>query len=1250
MASDIPVRIDFFADAGNVESVARDLKNDLAGLAQTKVPKLTLDVDLDAQQVFREFGAIEEALPPLNLGALSLDTSKIFEGIGQVEGALEGVTLPPLEFPAPKGLDKAAVEAELFRREVERLGGVDLTSIKNDLNAILNTPNLNSQAQGYSQILNRLNAWKTANAEVAASSKALQTVLASMTRSAQEGLQRVADRARSLADMGQQLALGFAGVGTVFGGLATGAVLVASNFEQLRARLVTVTGSAVAAGDAFAYAQELAAKSPFDVEAMVAATASLEAFELKARELLPVVANLAAGRGVSLQEAALVFSKAASGSAEGFESLRNEYGITTRALLEFGAAQGEVAGTLSNAGKDIERNRDALIRIINTRFGDAIARQAQTFAGAMSNASDSAKNLAADFGSTLLPILTFGARTFSLVVDAANKIPTGAKAAIAGLVAIGGAVGLMGGALIGGVTGLLLLQATLATTAATLATEVPAAAALATAGVDAISAAGARASLIVGGLQSRLIAARTAALAFAATPIGAALLALSGITLLLNNELNKFRDNQARLGDEIAQSSNRVASANRGLRQSINAINEAGRETGVSVDRVRDSGEQLKLVMDAILKLSPEALTTGLAVTGQNTKTLKADFDALTESAKKQQVEVNKLATEIENLINVQRGLNTKTGIIPQDREKAEELRKKLAEAKAELEKIQNQAKITKSELDKVSEFEKGLQKVIDGSKNLQTFLDLSRQVGTAEALAGALSAVNQQIQANAATSGINTDNLDRLLQQFSRTDVRDTQKREALQAQIKLVQQRGDLEQAEKARQDKILDEQLSAQDLALRRRRALGQTRLEDELSVIEAQLALVQQGSEREISLLEAKSAKIKEIQQRDLEAAQKAFQDLQAANQSGLDQSRDGDQRGVVAAIDQAINRTAAWRQANLDLIQQYPEIATELQKIERSQGLDRQRELAKLAKDNLQELAAVLGNQLADAANNSEKLAVTQNAIAQIQRARRTGLIDEQGAQQQLNQLTRNKLQLEQQIAQEKRQQEEAIKQQQAAGLSQDIQILEARREAGENSKQLETELTEARKRSVQEQLDAVERQRQEELQRGADAVLSEQLAAQKRDQILKAETLRRFQEQQKQTNDVKTALDEQERLHRQHFTRLGGMASPLQSAEEAFGGPGAFSFGPAFSLNTPRPRPRQNPVSFRQTADSVTRDFQPVTTGAIGAANAGAAAAAGSIYNVTNSFNGVPFVSPEFTNAVKDVMLKLQADTKLRGR
>ena len=241
--------------------------------------------------------------------------------------------------------------------------------------------------------------------------------------------------------------------GMALGGVSVGIGLIVNSWldaagamEQYEAKLTTVLKSAGEAKTTLKEAVDFAARTPFEVSEIVNATVQLEVYGQKAKKWLPLVGDLAAGMGKDLGYASQVMGKALSGSYEGFESLRNELGITTAKLVQYGAVMSETGGISLKTSKDLEKARQALHSIIKTEFGGAMERQAKTWQGAMSNLKDSIDKLQVTLGEALIPSLTKAARGITFLVEAAGKIPKPFIALAAYGTAAAGALGVLGGA------------------------------------------------------------------------------------------------------------------------------------------------------------------------------------------------------------------------------------------------------------------------------------------------------------------------------------------------------------------------------------------------------------------------------------------------------------------------------------------------------------------------------------------------------------------------------------------------------------------------------------------------------------------------------------------------------------------------------------------------------------------------------------------------------------------------------------
>lgn len=191
----------------------------------------------------------------------------------------------------------------------------------------------------------------------------------------------------------------------------TSTVAATREFEVLKTRLKSMTGSVIDAEIAFRRFNEVAAKTPFTLRDITNAGVALKAFGADAEETIVPVADLAAFMGVNATEAAQAFGRAFAGGAGAADVLR-ERGVL--ALVKS-----------FNGIKDLSKTtlpefRKMLIETMkNPTAGIAGATEdlSKTFEGSYSNMMDSLTRLADAFGQKLAPRLT-------TAMNAINRIST----------------------------------------------------------------------------------------------------------------------------------------------------------------------------------------------------------------------------------------------------------------------------------------------------------------------------------------------------------------------------------------------------------------------------------------------------------------------------------------------------------------------------------------------------------------------------------------------------------------------------------------------------------------------------------------------------------------------------------------------------------------------------------------------------------------------------------------------------------
>lgn len=194
-------------------------------------------------------------------------------------------------------------------------------------------------------------------------------------------------------------------------GLLAGAITVAgitsftnsvieasSRAEDLKTTLTTVTGSAAAADEAFAFINDFATRTPFDIETLTETFIKLRAAGIEpTEELLTTFGDMAAvttDRVGSLTAITDLFSRTTAGGL-GLEELNR---LADRGIPVFDILQEKLGLTrleISEFGKTAEgaaRIKDALIAGLDENFGGGMAAASQNLSVSLSNLGIAANN------------------------------------------------------------------------------------------------------------------------------------------------------------------------------------------------------------------------------------------------------------------------------------------------------------------------------------------------------------------------------------------------------------------------------------------------------------------------------------------------------------------------------------------------------------------------------------------------------------------------------------------------------------------------------------------------------------------------------------------------------------------------------------------------------------------------------------------------------------------------------------------
>ncbi len=188
-------------------------------------------------------------------------------------------------------------------------------------------------------------------------------------------------------------------------------VRTASKFEQVRTRLVGLTGSVVKANRAFETFNAVAATTPFSLQDVADAGAQLKAFGADAEGLIKPITDLAAFMGTTATEAANSFGRAFAGGAGAADILR-EKGILNIIKSSKGLTDLATIGLPQFRKALIETLQDPAVGIAGSTD-----RMSKTFEGAMSNMKDSVSRLSAEIGDTMLPGLKEAAKDIGALAD-----------------------------------------------------------------------------------------------------------------------------------------------------------------------------------------------------------------------------------------------------------------------------------------------------------------------------------------------------------------------------------------------------------------------------------------------------------------------------------------------------------------------------------------------------------------------------------------------------------------------------------------------------------------------------------------------------------------------------------------------------------------------------------------------------------------------------------------------------------------
>jgi len=1084
--------------------------------------------------------------------------------------------------------------------------------------------------------------------------------------------------ASSIESVGRSATLLAGSATAALGGLLTLSVQVAGQFEQLQAKLESTLGSSEAAQKAFQSALTYAATTPFDVQSIVSATVTLEAFGQSAQRVLPIAANLAAAFGENIKDISLIVGKAFSGSLEGFEGLRNRLGIGNLLLEKYGAELTKTGSIAITTSGQLQKARDAIEKVVQARFGDATARQSQTLFGALSNLSDSVQRVAASFGQALIPVVTGAARFLSTVVDVFDKLDPSLKKFLAGAAAAG-AIGLglvtaiagLATVVVSGVGSLVSFAAALGAvgTAGAAASAgvagVTAASSTATAAAAGFARLGAAASGIGGGLSSLATGA-----AAALGPIGLLVTLLGGAAFVA---IESWKGQIAATEVALQEQSRGLARAReelalyKDLVEKVTGSQQALAAAGGDIDRIGQA------VRESFAKVSDTDFAEKLAAAGVNLDELRKAQQKNREEAKLLQEQISSLTLVYQKLQDGSIGLlaGTSTADVEQVKKALGGLPVTTDNVRGALQNLivrfrdLNGANLI---IGQTSERLQGVNADLDGaSKNAQSLQEFLRfatktdDVGALQGAFGTLQGKIGEVEAVLTKAGVPIGNMNALQQKF--LEGTDEEKR-AVKDLLGLYEARENLTKKISGLEDQAVKDKIQAVQTQIERERVLGDVSLAEEKRRLSELLGVVKANSDEELSLRKKIKELTKAENKAELDAAKNSLGQVASDAKGRLEELRatgNATAADNVAAIEQILVRLDAWAKANKRLVDQNPELRKELSQTVASFQKDLDSAQLAIPKERLDEALKTAKAFGAEATTNAEKFAATEQALSFLRNVQGSGQIStletKKKLQAEIDQLTAEEVKLQKEITKETEAQARETAALKRENQKQDLEVLKAEAALEGQSTFRKFQIAELEKKILAERVQAVRDQEQAEIASG----VSIEQAAERRElritQIKNEETLKRSQKEEEQTKKVEAeAKKQQDILDGFRAKRVGGKSSPLISQEELNA---SLSFLPNFSLDTPLalPKPPRNLNRVRAQVDEDIKQGERLKgqgeaqKGKAGGGlpgqetpggGQGAGAGGGPATQVTKQYNlgmqGYPIDSPEVRKAIETVV------------
>ncbi|WP_445506789.1 hypothetical protein [Niallia sp. 03190] len=202
-----------------------------------------------------------------------------------------------------------------------------------------------------------------------------------------------------------------------------GKAMVTSNadMETYENTLTQVMKSNKKAVETLAWANEFAAKTPFEIPQIVEATTIMTTYGMNARKQLGLVGDMASVMGKDLMQAVEAVADAQTGELERLK----EFGITKKMLEDDAGERGIAIFDKKGSIVDMEELNNTLFNIMEKRFKGGMEIASTSFKGLVSNAQDSLGTITRELGKPIFEKFKKSLESVVPVLGAVTKLVQG---------------------------------------------------------------------------------------------------------------------------------------------------------------------------------------------------------------------------------------------------------------------------------------------------------------------------------------------------------------------------------------------------------------------------------------------------------------------------------------------------------------------------------------------------------------------------------------------------------------------------------------------------------------------------------------------------------------------------------------------------------------------------------------------------------------------------------------------------------